>query len=276
MVVANNATQWAELEPKRGFNFENYERNINLIKDKKVPTPKLHKTGTTLAGCVFEGGVVMGADTRATSGETIAEKRCFKIHRITDNIYCCGSGTSADCDQVTTMTSTKMELHKLNTGRTPRVGTACRQLAQHLFYYQGHVSAGLILGGMDPAGAHVIQIHPYGSTAKLPYTTMGSGSLAAMSVLEDGWKPGMNEEQAKKLLRDAIASGILSDGYSGSQVDLVVITKDKTDYLREYDVVCDKGVRLGKYSFKPGTTPVLSEKMTAVVVDETIETMDTA
>ena len=29
-----------------------------------------------------------------------------------------------------------MELHKLNTGRTPRVGTACRQLSQHLFNYQ--------------------------------------------------------------------------------------------------------------------------------------------
>jgi len=67
--------------------------------------------------------------------------------------------------------------------------------------------------------------------------------------------------KAKKLVRDAIASGILSDGYSGSQVDLVVITKDKTDYLREYDVICDKGVRIGKYSFKPGTTPVLSEKV---------------
>ena len=25
----------------------------------------------------------MGADTRATSGDTIAEKRCFKVHRIT-------------------------------------------------------------------------------------------------------------------------------------------------------------------------------------------------
>ena len=63
------------------------------------------------------------------------------------------------------------------------------------FSIQGHVSAGLILGGVDPAGSHVIQIHPYGSTAKLPYTTMGSGSLAAMSVLEDGWKHDMNEEQ---------------------------------------------------------------------------------
>ena len=132
------------------------------------------------------------------------------------------------------------------------------------------------MGGIDPAGSHVIQIHPYGSTANLPYTTMGSGSLAAMSVLEDSWQPGMNEEQvsssdllpdiyeifqAKKCVRDAIASGILSDGYSGSQVDLVVITKDKTDYLRAYDVVCDKGDRIGKYGFKPGTTPVVHQKV---------------
>ena len=48
-----------------------------------IQTPKTQKTGTTLAGCTFEGGVVMGADTRATSGDTIAEKRCFKVHRIT-------------------------------------------------------------------------------------------------------------------------------------------------------------------------------------------------
>jgi len=276
MAAVELQKQWAELEPNTGFSFENFERNAKLIKNKEIPQPRLQKTGTTLAGCTFEGGVVMGADTRATSGDTIAEKRCFKVHRITDNIYCCGSGTSADCDQVTTMTSHNMELHALNTGRTPRVQTACRQLSQHLFRYQGHVSAGLILGGIDPAGSHVIQIHPYGSTANLPYTTMGSGSLAAMSVLEDSWQPGMNEEQAKKCVRDAIASGILSDGYSGSQVDLVVITKDKTDYLRAYDVVCDKGDRIGKYGFKPGTTPVVHQKVeiTAEVVEEVVETME--
>ena len=48
-----------------------------------IEAPKCQKTGTTLAGCTFAGGVVMGADTRATSGDTIAEKRCFKVHRIT-------------------------------------------------------------------------------------------------------------------------------------------------------------------------------------------------
>merc|ERR1712131_186767 len=81
---------------------------------------------------------------------------------------------------------------------------------------------------------------------------------------------------SKKCVRDAIASGILSDGYSGSQVDLVVITKDKTDYLRAYDVVCDKGDRIGKYGFKPGTTPVVHQKVeiTAEVVEEVVETME--
>ena len=42
---------------------------------------------------------------------------------------------------------------------------------------------------------------------------------------------------------------------------MVVITKDKTDYLRAYDVVCDKGDRIGKYGFKPGTTPVVHQKV---------------
>lgn len=57
---------------------------LNIInKFQQIKLPRVQKTGTTLAGCTFNGGVVMGADTRATSGDTIAEKRCFKIHRIT-------------------------------------------------------------------------------------------------------------------------------------------------------------------------------------------------
>jgi hypothetical protein len=49
MVVANNATQWAELEPKRGFNFENYERNINLIKDKVTEKHSLEAAQTLIS-----------------------------------------------------------------------------------------------------------------------------------------------------------------------------------------------------------------------------------
>lgn len=57
--------------------------------------------------------------------------------------------------------------------------------------YQGHVGAALVLGGVDSTGPHLFTIHPHGSTDKLPYVTMGSGSLAAMAVFESSWKPNM-------------------------------------------------------------------------------------
>lgn len=39
---------------------------------------------------------------------------------------------------------------------------------------------------------HVSQIYPHGSTDTLPFATMGSGSLAAMSVFESKYKESLS------------------------------------------------------------------------------------
>jgi len=36
-----------------------------------------------------------------------------------------------------------------------------------------------------------VQVYPHGSTDTLPFATMGSGSLAAMSVFESKYKEGL-------------------------------------------------------------------------------------
>ena len=53
------------------------------------------------------------------------------------------------------------------------------------------MGAALVLGGVDATGPHLFTVAPHGSTDKLPYVTMGSGSLAAMAVFESGWKAGL-------------------------------------------------------------------------------------
>lgn len=54
----------------------------------------------------------------------------------------------------------------------------------------------------------------------------------------------MSEEEAKKLVRDAIAAGIFNDLGSGSNVDLCVIRNDySTEYLRGYEYANLKGER---------------------------------
>ena len=183
---------------------------------------------------------MLGADTRSTAGSVVADKNCEKIHYIAPNIYCCGAGTAADTENVTGthwhmsyagcestlspgMISSALELHRYATGRQTRVVTAMTLLKSHLFRYtqtpqrvdlrhhrryryQGHVSAALVLGGVDVTGPHLftvrcaqpvglfslapfpLQVYPHGSTDSLPFCTMGSGSLNAMAVFEAGYK----------------------------------------------------------------------------------------
>ena len=146
------------------------------------------------------------------------------------------------------------------------MATACRMLKQYLFKYQGYVSAALVLGGVDALGPVLYSIHPHGSTDKLPYVTMGSGSLAAMATFEARFKPNMELQEAKELVADAIGAGVFNDLGAGSNIDLCVITKDGVDYIRPYKVANVRPDRnRTSVKYKRGSTAVLSETVENVV-----------
>ena len=202
----------------------------------------------------------MGADTRATEGPIVADKNCEKIHYIAPNIYCCGAGTAADTEFTTNMISSKLELQSLTSGREARVVTAMTMLKQYLFRYQGHIGAALILGGVDNTGAHLYTIYPHGSTDRLPYVTMGSGSLNAMAVFEASYRPGMDKDEAIALVARAIRSGIFNDLGSGSNVDVTVISAvEGVQVLRNYQNPNERPPRQRSYNYPPGCTPILKE-----------------
>ncbi|GAB0087936.1 Proteasome subunit beta [Sergentomyia squamirostris] len=255
--------------PKSGFTFENCRRNNFLVK-KGFVAPVAVKTGTTIVGIIYKDGVILGADTRATDGSIVADKLSEKIHVLAKNIYCCGAGTAADTERTTKTIASQLELHRLETGRIVPVSAANCMLKQMLFRYQGYISAALVLGGVDNTGPYIYCIYPHGSTDKLPYATMGSGSLAAMSVFESRWRPDMEEAEGKKLVRDAIAAGVFNDLGSGSNVDLCVIRKGSTDYLRGYEVANEQGTRSLSYKARPGTTKVLKERLRQLDISESV------
>ena len=90
--------------------FLNTFRNSFLAKHTNLKQPKFTKTGTTICGVVFNGGVVVGADTRATGGDVVADKNCQKIHPLAPNMVCCGAGTAADCDKTTDLIGSQLGL----------------------------------------------------------------------------------------------------------------------------------------------------------------------
>ncbi|CAM6083689.1 unnamed protein product [Calypogeia fissa] len=257
------AETMVDLPLKGGFNFDLCRRNAMLEKNGIV-MPRFRKTGTTIVGLVFKDGVILGADTRATEGEIVCDKNCEKIHYIAPNIYCCGAGTAADTENVTDMVRSQLELHRYATSRDSRVVTALTMLKTHLFGYRGQVSAALVLGGVDVTGPHLHTVYPHGSTDTLPFATMGSGSLAAMSIFESGYKEDMTKEEGMDLVAAAICAGIFNDLGSGSNVDLCILTKGQkeAEYLRNYQKPNPRSYVHSKgYSFAKGHTAVLSTKI---------------
>jgi 20S proteasome subunit beta 2 len=224
--------------------------------------PSFNQSTISRGQIEIQDGIILGADTRATEGPIVADKNCEKIHYIAPNIYCCGAGTAADTEFTTNMISSKLELHSLTSGREPKVVTAMTMLKQYLFRYQGHVGAALILGGVDCTGAHLYTIYPHGSTDRLPYVTMGSGSLNAMAVFEANFRPGMEKDEAVALVAQAIRAGIFNDLGSGSNVDVTVISSTEgVQILRNFQTPNERPPRQRAYPYPVGCTAILGESI---------------
>ncbi|AAS50485.1 AAR119Wp [Eremothecium gossypii ATCC 10895] len=255
-----------------GLSFDNYQRNQHLASTSHKQ-PRATSTGTTIVGVKFEGGVVIAADTRSTQGPIVANKNCEKLHRIAPRIWCAGAGTAADTEAVTWLIGSNLELHSLYTGREPRVVSALQKLKQHLFKYQGHIGAYLIVAGVDPTGAHLFSVHAHGSTDVGQYQSLGSGSLAAMAVLEAQWREGMGRADAMALAAAAIEAGIWNDLGSGSNVDLCVMEVGKdAELFRNYITPNTREAKQNSYKFARGTTAVLRESTLQIYDEEIVDT----
>ncbi|KAI5136640.1 20S proteasome subunit beta 2 [Nematocida ausubeli] len=237
-----------------------------VVNSLKNTAGKCTKTGTTIVGVKGDTFVILAADTRSTNGPIIADKNISKIHYISDNISCCGAGTAADTRFTTKMAESALKRFNLKYNRIPALSYCVNILKRHLFSYQGHVSASLIVGGVDETGPGLFGVHPHGSVDTLPYTAQGSGSYAAIGVLETEWKKGMQESEAVELACNAIEAGIRNDLYSGSNIDICIIRQNETEvfqkeHRRGFKVIGKKQPREMKYTYPRESIKITKEEV---------------
>jgi 20S proteasome subunit beta 2 len=257
---SNNAKQkpWRLPSLQLALSSSSSTNDMDDCQEMNDPSPSLHSalvskksfrsTGTTIVGCLVQGGkfVILGADTRATDDEMVADKRCEKIHCIAPNVWCCGAGTSADLEATTRLVQYSMALESLQESSIGNdnttiinhdkggillqpvcVSAACRLLRNICYQGGGSLGVNLILGGYDVqcnnSTGRLVAIHPHGSMDVVPYSALGSGGLAAMAVLESRYSPNLTRSEGIELVKQAVVAGIENDLGSGSQVDLCVL-----------------------------------------------------
>ncbi|KAI4992112.1 hypothetical protein ZWY2020_041975 [Hordeum vulgare] len=61
-----------------------------------APTDGEHRMGTAIVGVCYDGGVVLAADSRTSTGMYVANRASDKISQLTDNVYVCRSGSATE------------------------------------------------------------------------------------------------------------------------------------------------------------------------------------
>ncbi|KAK0056447.1 proteasome subunit beta type-6 [Biomphalaria pfeifferi] len=184
-------------------------------------------TGTTLAATEFEGGVIIGADSRTTTGSYVANRVTDKLTKITDYIYCCRSGSAADTQAIADIVKYHVDFHRMETGEEPLVNTVANIFRQLCYENRDQISAGIIVAGWDKQkGGQVYSIPLGGMLQRMPYSIGGSGSTYLYGYVDAGYKPNMKKEDALQFIANAVSLAINRDGSSGGIIRLAAISKD--------------------------------------------------
>ena len=221
------------------MNHLNY--SLGHIKDLK----KEHSMGTTIMAMKYKDGVIIGADSRTTTGAYIANRVSDKLTPVHDYIYCCRSGSAADTEAVAGYVSYYLDLHTEEKGELPTVKTAANLFKDICYSNKNALSASIICAGWDKRrGGSVYSIPLGGSLVEQEYSVGGSGSIYLYGYMDDHYKSDLSKDQALKLIVKAISLAMARDGSSGGVVRTAVINKDGV----ERNAVSNN--KLGKFYWK--------------------------
>ncbi len=182
--------------------------------------------GTTTVGIVYDKGVILAAEKRATMGTFIASKDVEKILAVGDRIAITTAGGVGDAQSLARLLRAELEMYKYSSGESLSVQGSATLLANVLQgskYFPYIVQ--IIIGGYDTA-PRLFDVDLFGGLLEEKYTSTGSGSIVAYGVLDDGFREGLKEEEAAALATRAIRAAIKRDSASGEGIDVVAITRD--------------------------------------------------
>ena len=190
--------------------------------------------GTTIMAASYDGGVVMGADSRTSTGSYVANRVTDKITPLADSIYICRSGSAADTQNLSRYVQWFLEQHSMELGRDSDVLTAAKLAQQMAYQNKSLLQAGLIVAGWDEKNGGSVYAIPLGGTlVKVPFAIGGSGSAYITGLTDSLWKKDMTEEECKEFVVKSVGHAMSRDASSGGCIRTVVISKDgvKRDFM---------------------------------------------
>lgn len=193
--------------------------------------------GTTTLGFIFQGGVIIAVDSRASQGSYVSSQTVKKVIEINPYLLGTMAGGAADCQFWERNLGRQCRLYELSNGRRITVRAASKLLANTMFSYRGMgLSMGTMVAGWDANGPGLYYVDSDGQRTKGQVFSVGSGSLYAYGVLDEGYSWDLPIEEAIELGQRSIYHATFRDAASGGTVSVYHVTENGWTKVRGEDV----------------------------------------
>jgi len=181
--------------------------------------------GTTTLGFVYNGGVLLAVDSRASMGSYIGSGTVKKVIEISRYLLGTMAGGAADCSFWERNLAFQCRLHELREGRRISVAAASKLLGNTMYSYRNMgLSMGTMIAGWDETkGANLYYIDNDGTRLKGDKFSVGSGSTYAYGVLDSCYHKDLTLNEAIELGKRAIFHATHRDAYSGGTINVYSI-----------------------------------------------------
>ena len=182
--------------------------------------------GTTIVAALFDGGVVMAGDRRATAGNLIAQRDIEKVFAADDYSLVGIAGTAGLAIEIVRLYQVELEHYEKIEGTQLTLDGKANRLSTMIRGNLGQALQGLavvpLFAGYDvdatdaDAAARIYSFDVTGGRyPEQHYHSVGSGSLFARGSLKKLWRPGLDRAGVIRVSVEALYDAADDDSATG-------------------------------------------------------------
>jgi len=205
-------------------------------------------TGTSVVGLVYDGGVLLAADTLLSYGSMAKSFNTPRLYSIEDRILVGASGEYSDLQEIIAKVKA-LALEESTTSSMESIYVERKLPAKSLWNYlravmyqkrskQNPYWNDVVVAGYDEQTSKPFlgTIDKLGTTLQENLVATGFGAYLAMPLLREKWRPDLNEGEARALLEDCMKVLFYRDCRASARIQLAKCTSEGCIVSEPYDL----------------------------------------
>jgi len=202
-------------------------------------------TGTSVVGLVYDGGVLLAADTLLSYGSMAKSFNTPRMVSIADRVLLGASGEYSDFQEIVSrvealaLAETTQSMESVYDERTLSAKSLWNYLRAVMYQKRSKMNPfwnDLVVAGFENDAPFLGVVDKLGTTLQENLVATGFGGYLAMPLLREKWRPDLSEGEARALLEDCMKVLFYRDCRASSRIQLAKVTKDTCIISEPYEL----------------------------------------